>query len=171
MGAKGGRGVERVFVHPENGLKRISGRGGEEAFLMFVRNRSCLKDSRICSLAIFCFLWFMCLSNFSWGVAQEASKIEGLDRGARDSMRLDERMQGREEKGGSDRVTDQMMRGTEEELRTEMREEEMIRSEEEVRSNRARMQAQQEEQEKRRKHEDEFFREKKRKIEFGVGAN
>jgi len=122
-------------------------------------------------LAIFSVLWFICLSSFSQGTAQEARKVQGLERGARDSMRLDTRMTGEKEKIQSGRIKDQMVGSAEKQLRKEMREEESIRSREQSRSNRARMKAQQEETKKRRKHEDEWFSEKKRKVEFGLAIN
>ena len=118
-------------------------------------------------LALFSILWFMYLSNPTLGLAQDARKTEGLGRGARDTMRLDTRIQGYQEKDQDNRLSrDYKLEGGEKGLRWEMKEEESLRLHERERSKRAQLKKEQLEMEEKRRQRDERFWEKKKKVEF-----
>lgn len=66
--------------------------------------------------------------------AQDAAPVVGLERGEKDTMRLDLRMEGREEQDIDARISDQKIGYEERKIRLERRAEELLREEEVART-------------------------------------
>jgi len=151
------------FVHTD-GYKRRYGSAGLP-LVGVKQTRGVFR--RIYPLALFSILWFMYLSIPTQGMAQDAKKLEGLGRGARDTMRLDMRLKGYQEKDQNHRVSgDYKLKGEEKGLRWEMKEEEGLRLQKQERSNRVRLKKEKQQIEEKRRQREERFWEKKKKVEF-----
>ena len=99
--------------------------------------------------------------------AQDATSVSGFGKGERDTMRVESRMEGREERVVDARVSDQKIGYEERRIRLERRAEELLRAEERVRQRQERFVMDEEkERAEARKREAEDLRRQKRAVEI-----
>ena len=153
------------FKHLDTYGKNITS-SGSSGIAKVEGNKLRVPIIRIHLLALFYLLWFMYLSIPTPGWAQDVKNLQGFDKGAQDTMRLDRRMDGYRDKVQNNRMTDQRIGVEERGLRREMKEEDILRLEEQTRSRRARLRKEQEQTEEERRSRAERFWEKKKKVDF-----
>ena len=115
-----------------------------------------------------CILWaahvYMLCPSLGW--AQEAASVSGLGKGERDTMRVDSRIEGREEQVIDSRISDQKIGYEERRIRLERRAEELLRAEETTSKRQERYVKEQEEARTRaRVRETEDIQRKKRTVD------
>ena len=110
------------------------------------------------------------LLNILWsadGLAQDSDSLGGLAKGERDSLRVDSRMEGREERIVDSRVSDQKIGYEERKIRLERRAEELLREEEVTRDRQERFAKEEEEAgDRARRRESEDRKRKKRAVDL-----
>ena len=121
-------------------------------------------------LSLFSTVSALCLFNLlsaAVSLAQDAASVEGLGKGERDTMRLESRMEGREERILDVRVNDQKIGYEERKIRLERRDDERLRAEEALRDREERFEQEEEKaRERARKREAENVRRKKRTVDI-----
>jgi membrane protein involved in colicin uptake len=80
--------------------------------------------SAVCAVCVYCML------SPAVGLAQDATSVGGLGQGERDTMRVDSRLEGREDQIVDSRISDQKIGYEERKIRLERRAEELLREEE-----------------------------------------
>jgi len=114
-------------------------------------------------------LWLLCLLSMlcpAAGSAQDAAPTGGLKKGERDTMRIDERMKGREEQVIDARVSDQKIGYEERRIRLERRVEELLREEEDARKRQEEwVESGEKERDRARRREAEDIQRKKRTVD------
>ena len=120
-------------------------------------------------LSVFSTVSAVCLLNVlcaAVSLAQDAASVEGLRKGERDTMRLESRMEGREERILDVRVNDQKIGYEERKIRLERRDDERLREEEVMRDRQDRFEKEEEEARARaRRREAEDVQRKKRTVD------
>ncbi len=111
-----------------------------------------------------CFLNILCATV---GLAQDAASIEGLRKGERDTMRVESRMKGREERIFDRRMNDQKIGYEERKIRLERRDDERLRAKEAMRGREQNFQKEEEEaRERARRREAQHVQRKKRTVDI-----
>ncbi len=110
------------------------------------------------------------LLNILWsadGLAQHSGSVSGLGQGERDTMRVDSRVEGREERIVDSRVSDQKIGFEERKIRLERRAEELLREEEVIRERQERFARDEEDaRADARRREEEDLQRKKRAVDI-----
>ena len=91
---------------------------------------SCVPRRRIVLLAVLSVVFVCCMLRPGSGLAQDVTSVGGLGQGERDTMRVDSRVEGREEQIVDSRISDQKIGYEERKIRLERRVEELLREEE-----------------------------------------
>ena len=118
------------------------------------------------TLIIFCIM--VCVSSHTPRASSQA--IEGLSRGEKDTMRVDLRIDGKQEQDTGRRLIDQRIGWEQKMLKKEMKERELLRKEEEVaKRRRARLEREERERFERRQKEQQRIMEKKREFRTRLG--
>ncbi len=100
--------------------------------------------------------------------AQTEGEFIGLNRGARDTMRLDRRMDDQAQQSSEYRLTDQKVGYEQRKIREERKEKELLRTGEATTSRATRFKREEEERQRARLRENERIAEKKKKIQVHV---
>ena len=118
------------------------------------------------ALAVFFAVCGYCLLCPAVGLGQDATSVGGLGKGEQDTMRVDSRLEGREEQIVDSRVSDQKIGYEERKIRLERRAEELLRDEE-VSRDREEMFAKEEEEARARarRRDEEDLQRKKRAVD------
>ena len=120
-----------------------------------------MKITKIIAPLIFlCLLGLMVVAFPTIGRSESTARI-GLERGERDTMRLDLRVKGSDHKDKNNAIRDQMIGAEERRIRQEQKEKELLRQEEGPKK--SRRTAETDEGLKKRKREEERVRDKKTK--------
>ncbi len=100
------------------------------------------------------------------GLAQDVTSVGGLGKGERDTMRVDSRVEGREDRIEDSRISDQKIGYEERKVRLERRAEELLRDEEVSREGEERFAKEEEEARARaRRRDEEDVQRKKRAVD------
>jgi membrane protein involved in colicin uptake len=103
-------------------------------------------------------------------LAQDVTSVGGLGQGERDTMRVDSRVEGREDQIEDSRISDQKIGYEERKIRLERRAEELLREEEVSRERQERFAKEEEEaREEARRRESEDVQRKKRAVNVSPG--
>jgi len=104
------------------------------------------------------------------GLAQDATSVGGLGKGERDTMRVDSRIEGREDQIVDSRISDQKIGYEERKIRLERRADELLREEEVSLKNDERFAKEEEEsRDEARRREAEDVQRKKRAVDVSPG--
>jgi len=114
-------------------------------------------------LAAACGNYLMCPAV---GLTQDVTSVEGLGEGERDTMRVDSRVEGREDRIEDSRISDQKIGYEERKVRLEKRAEELLRDEEVSREREERFAKEEEDARARaRRRDEEDVQRKKRAVD------
>ena len=134
---------------------------------------SCVSRRRFVLLAVLSAVYAVCGTCMfcpAVGLAQDATSVGGLGKGERDTMRVDSRLEGREDQIVDSRISDQKIGYEERKIRLERRADELLREEEVSLENEERFAKEEEEsRDEARRREAEDVQRKKRAVDVSPG--
>jgi hypothetical protein len=125
-----------------------------------------LRQAKPVLLVVVCTVCALYMLYPAAGLAQDATSVGGLEKGERDTTRLDRRMEGKEEQVIDARISDQKIGYEERRIRLERRADELLRAEEVARERQEQWtKSEEEKRAEARRREQEDIQRKKRAVD------